>query len=90
MIQRVDVRRVLDQLPGELERHLREPGIRVGKLLALTFENGGTDARAELERIAGVTPTPLPEATPAECDAALKKLFPQIEDSLFYCTGLAA
>jgi cystathionine beta-lyase/cystathionine gamma-synthase len=48
------------------------------------------DARAELERIAGVTPTPVAEATPAECDAALKKLFPQIEDSLFYCTGLAA
>jgi len=48
------------------------------------------DARAELERIAGLAPTRLPEATPAECDAALKKLFPQIEDSLFYCTGLAA
>jgi cystathionine beta-lyase/cystathionine gamma-synthase len=48
------------------------------------------DARAELERIAGLPPTQLPEATPAECDTALKKLFPQIEDSLFYCTGLAA
>ncbi len=48
------------------------------------------DARAELERIAGVPATRLPEATPAECDTALKKLFPQIQDSLFYCTGLAA
>lgn len=48
------------------------------------------DARAELERIAGVTPTVLPEATPAECAAALRGLFPQIRDSLYYCTGLAA
>lgn len=48
------------------------------------------DARAELERIAGVSPTVLPEATPAECDAALRGLFPQIRDSLYFCTGLAA
>ena len=48
------------------------------------------DARAELERIAGITPTVLPEATPAECATALQALFPQIRDSLFYCTGLAA
>jgi cystathionine beta-lyase/cystathionine gamma-synthase len=48
------------------------------------------DARAELERIAGLAPTVLPEATPAECDAALQRLFPQIRESLYYCTGLAA
>ncbi len=48
------------------------------------------DARAELERIAGLAPTVLPEATPGECEAALQKLFPQIRDSLYYCTGLAA
>ncbi|HEY4180937.1 MAG TPA: PLP-dependent transferase [Kofleriaceae bacterium] len=48
------------------------------------------DARAELERIAGMAPTVLPESTPAECHAALQALFPQIRDSLYYCTGLAA
>lgn len=48
------------------------------------------DARAELERIAGVTPTVLPTATEAECQAALQTLFPQVRDSLYYCTGLAA
>ena len=48
------------------------------------------DARLELERIAGVTPTALPEATPAECEAALQALFPQIRGSLYFCTGLAA
>lgn len=48
------------------------------------------DARAELERIAGLPPTILPEATPAECDAALRALFPQIRETVYYCTGLAA
>lgn len=48
------------------------------------------DARAELERIAGVTPTVLPTATTEECHAALRALFPQITDSIYYCTGLAA
>ncbi len=48
------------------------------------------DARAELERIAGVKPTVLPEATETECHAALQALFPQVQESLYYCTGLAA
>lgn len=48
------------------------------------------DARAELERIAGLAPTVLPTATPAECETALQALFPQIRDSLYFCTGLAA
>jgi cystathionine beta-lyase/cystathionine gamma-synthase len=48
------------------------------------------DARAELERIAGVPPTVLPEATAAECETALQALFPQIRESVYYCTGLAA
>ena len=48
------------------------------------------DARLELERVAGMTPTVLPEATPAECTAALQALFPQIRESVYYCTGLAA
>ncbi|MBK7395932.1 MAG: PLP-dependent transferase [Myxococcales bacterium] len=48
------------------------------------------DARAELERVAGMAPTPLPEATPADCEAELRALFPQVEDSAYFCTGLGA
>ncbi len=48
------------------------------------------DARIELERIAGLAPTVLAAATPAECEAKLRGLFPQIRDSLYFCTGLAA
>jgi cystathionine beta-lyase/cystathionine gamma-synthase len=48
------------------------------------------DAHAELERAAGLAPTVLAEATPAECDAKLRALFPQIRDTLYFCTGLAA
>lgn len=49
-----------------------------------------SDARAELERAAGVTPTVLATATKEECDAKLHALFPQIRDSLYFVTGLAA
>ncbi len=48
------------------------------------------DARAELERAAGLTPAELPEATPADCEAALRTLFPEVRDSAYFCTGLAA
>ncbi len=48
------------------------------------------DARAELERIAGLSPTELAEATPAECEAALQALFPEIRETIYFCTGLAA
>lgn len=48
------------------------------------------DARTELERVAGLTPTSLPEATPEECEAKLRALFPQVQKSLYFCTGLAA
>ena len=48
------------------------------------------DARAELERAAGLSPTTLPEATPAECEQKLRALFPQVQRSLYFCTGLAA
>jgi len=48
------------------------------------------DARAELERVAGLVPTVLAEATAADCEARLRGLFPQIRDSLYFCTGLAA
>lgn len=48
------------------------------------------DARAELERAAGLEPARLTEATEADCQAKLRALFPQIQDSLYFCTGLAA
>ncbi len=48
------------------------------------------DARAELERAAGLEPARLAEATEADCQAKLRALFPQIQDSLYFCTGLAA
>jgi len=48
------------------------------------------DARVELEHVAGLAPTVLPEATPADCEAKLRDLFPQIRDTLYFCTGLAA
>ncbi|HET9623579.1 MAG TPA: PLP-dependent transferase [Kofleriaceae bacterium] len=48
------------------------------------------DARHELERAAGAAPTAVGEATAAACDAQLRALFPQIADSLYFCTGLAA
>ncbi len=48
------------------------------------------DARAELERIAGQAPQALPEATAAACDAKLRAVFPEIQESLYFCTGLAA
>jgi len=48
------------------------------------------DARTELERIAGLTPSPIDEATEQTCATQLRALFPQITDSLFFCTGLAA
>lgn len=49
-----------------------------------------TDARAELDRIAGLTPAVVSEATAATCDGLLRALFPQVKDSLYFCTGLAA
>lgn len=48
------------------------------------------DARAALARAAGLEPEALPEATEAACDALLRSLFPQVRDSLYFCTGLAA
>jgi len=42
------------------------------------------DARAELERIAGLSPTVLAEATEEACATKLRALFPQIVDSLLF------
>jgi cystathionine beta-lyase/cystathionine gamma-synthase len=48
------------------------------------------DARAELDRVAGRPPAALAEATAADCETKLRGLFPQIQRSLYFCTGLAA
>jgi cystathionine beta-lyase/cystathionine gamma-synthase len=48
------------------------------------------DARAELERVAGLAPTVMTEATAEDCEQRLRALFPQVRDSLYFCTGLAA
>jgi cystathionine beta-lyase/cystathionine gamma-synthase len=48
------------------------------------------DARAELSRVAGQPVPVLDEATPATCDTKLRALFPQLKESLYFCTGLAA
>jgi len=48
------------------------------------------DARAELERVAGLAPTVMMEAAAADCEQRLRALFPQVRDSLYFCTGLAA
>lgn len=48
------------------------------------------DARVELERAAGLTPAILDEATPEECEAKLRGIFPQIRDTLYFSTGLGA
>lgn len=49
-----------------------------------------SDARSELERIAGVAETRFAEATADACDARLRALFPEIRESAYFCTGLAA
>ena len=48
------------------------------------------DARAALERVAGLPATILDEATPAACEEKLRSLFPEVRDSVYFCTGLAA
>lgn len=49
------------------------------------------NAKAELLRLAGL---PVPAAPPAvreaDCDELLRKLFPQMRASVYFCTGLAA
>jgi len=48
------------------------------------------DALRELERAAGVAPRAFPESSPEDCTAALRGLFPEVREALFFCTGLAA
>ncbi len=49
-----------------------------------------SDARVELERAAGLALTKFPEATDEACHARLQALFPEVRESLTFCTGLAA
>ncbi len=48
------------------------------------------DAQHELARAAGLTPPVLATSDAATCQARLTSLFPQVTDSLYFCTGLAA
>lgn len=48
------------------------------------------DARAALEREAGLERPALPEATEAACNELLRGHFPEVKDSFYTCTGLAA
>lgn len=49
-----------------------------------------SDARTELELAAHAPLTTFAEATHEACQARLQALFPQVHDSLTFCTGLAA
>jgi cystathionine beta-lyase/cystathionine gamma-synthase len=49
-----------------------------------------SDARLELELAAGVPPTRFEGSTPEACQRRLQALFPEVRDSLYFCTGLAA
>lgn len=48
------------------------------------------NALRELEKLAGLAPAPLPIGTEAACSAQMRRLYPQIEQVLYFCTGLAA
>lgn len=48
------------------------------------------DALRELEHEAALSSPTEPQASPAECDAALRALFPDVAQALYFCTGLAA
>lgn len=48
------------------------------------------DAQHELERAAGLPETAFVESNDADCTRALRALFPEVREALFFCTGLAA
>lgn len=48
------------------------------------------DALRELEHEAGLTSPPETQASPTVCDAALRNLFPDVAQAVYFCTGLAA
>ena len=47
-------------------------------------------ALAELRRAAGLPVPSAPAVAPTECDRLLRGLFPEVADSVYFCTGLAA
>lgn len=61
--------------------------IRKRTVAALLVPN----AKAELSRIAGLSPEPqAPAVGPEDCDKLLQGLFPEIHTCVYFCTGLAA
>src|SRR5262245_7811887 len=49
------------------------------------------NAKTELQRLVGLPVPPAPRAvTAADCDELLRKIFPQMRASAYFCTGLAA
>lgn len=74
---------------------VRSSRIDVAAIRVLRKRTAGSllasSALVELRRAVGLdAPTDLPSATPAECDALLRGLFPEVRDALYFCTGLAA
>lgn len=49
-----------------------------------------SSALVELRRAAGLSLPETSTVTPADCDALLRELFPEVRDALYFCTGLAA
>lgn len=48
------------------------------------------DALRELELAVGIASAPEAQVTAAVCDAAMRTLFPEVAQALYFCTGLAA
>ena len=73
---------------------VRSPRIDVGAIRVLRKRTAGallaSSALASLRRAVGLAAPDSPSATPAECDALLRELFPEVRDALYFCTGLAA
>ncbi len=77
----------LERIQLDLERVQLVRKRTVAALLA-------ANAKAELRRLLGLTPQAPPadseEVSEAKCDEELRKIFPKMRDSAYFCTGLAA
>lgn len=73
---------------------IRSPRIDAAKIRVLRKRTAGallaSSALVELRGRVGLPPLELPGAAPEQCDTLLGELFPEVRDSLFFCTGLAA
>jgi cystathionine beta-lyase/cystathionine gamma-synthase len=49
-----------------------------------------SSALVELRRAAGLPAQTASDTTPQDCNVLLRELFPQVQDALYFCTGLAA